>query len=312
MSGAGGPKPGEIASIDGLRLFYEDHDHAPPGRAPVICLPGLTRCHRDFRPLTAWLARTRRVICPDMRGRGRSGHDADWRNYNVVTETGDVLHLMDALGLARAVFVGTSRGGVSTMLVAALRPGAVLGAVLNDVGPRIEKAGLLRIVAMMSHAPEGYDGWAEAVAATRAANARQFPALTDAAWEAFARRLFADEDGAPRRDYDHRLTMATETALEGEVPELWAQFEALYGTPTLAIRGALSDILSPETLARMADAHPDFAAVTVPDRGHCPFLDEPEAVAAIGALLEKADARWLETEQDGPPTTPPSAPPPTG
>lgn len=308
-----GPKAGEFASIDGLRLFYEDHDHAPPGRAPVICLPGLTRCHRDFRPLTAWLAQSRRVICPDMRGRGRSDHDPDWRNYNLVTETGDVLHLMDALGLTRAAFIGASRGGISTMLIAALRPGAVLAAVLSDVGPRIEKGGLLRIVASLSHAPERFESWADAAAATRAANQRQFPALSDAEWEAFARRLFAEEGGAPRRDYDGRLVMATETALEGDVPELWTQFEALRDAPTLAIRGALSDILSSETLARMAAEHPDLAAVTLPDRGHCPFLDEPEAVAAIEALLEKADARWLETPSlDGPLTMTPSAPPPAG
>jgi pimeloyl-ACP methyl ester carboxylesterase len=307
------PKAGELASIDGLRLFYEDHDDAQPGRAPVICLPGLTRCHRDFRPLTAWLARTRRVICPDMRGRGRSDHDPDWRNYNLVTETGDVLHLMDALGLTRAAFIGASRGGISTMLIAALRPGAVLGAVLSDVGPRVEKGGLLRIVASLSHTPERFADWPTAARAVRRSNERQFPALSDADWEDFARRLFADDSGAPARDYDQRLVMATETALEGEVPELWTQFEALRDTPTLAIRGALSDILSPETLARMAAEHPDLATLTLPDRGHCPFLDEPEAVAAIEALLEKADARWLETPgPDGPPTMRPSAPPPPG
>lgn len=311
MTGAGGPKAGAITSIDGLRLFYEDHDHAPPGLAPVICLPGLTRCHRDFRPLTAWLARERRVICPDMRGRGRSDHDPDWRNYNIVTETGDVLHLMDALGLTRAAFIGASRGGISTMLIAALRPGAVLAAALSDVGPRIEKGGLLRIVASLSHTPERFADWAAAAEAVRRANSRQFPALDDAAWDAFARRLFADEGGAPRRDYDQRLVMATETALEGEVPELWAQFEALRDVPTLAIRGALSDILSAETLARMAVEHPGLAAVTLEGRGHCPLLDEPDAVAAIRALLEKADARWRQTPTtDGPPAMTPSAPPP--
>jgi pimeloyl-ACP methyl ester carboxylesterase len=187
----------------------------------------------------------------------------------------------------------------------------VLAAVLSDVGPRIEKGGLLRIVATLSHAPERFDSWADAAAATRAANERQFPGLSDAEWDAFARRLFAEEGGAPRRDYDGRLVLATETALEGEVPELWAQFEALRDAPTLAIRGALSDILSPETLARMAAEHPDLVPLTLPGRGHCPFLDEPEAVAAIEALLEKADARWREeTTPDGPPTMTPSAPPP--
>jgi pimeloyl-ACP methyl ester carboxylesterase len=306
------PFRGEIQTMDGLRMAYLDYDHAPPGRAPVICLPGLTRCHRDFGPLAARLSARRRVLCPDMRGRGLSDRDPDWRNYNVVTETGDVLRLMDVLGIERAAFVGASRGGIATMLIASLRPGAVLGAVLNDVGPRIERGGLLRLIATLSLTPDRFADWPACVAAVRHGHGRQFPTLTDAEWDAYARRLFADVGGEPRRDFDWTLTRATETAVEGDVPELWTQFEALREAPVLAIRGALSDILSPETLGRMAASHPDFAAVTLPDRGHCPFLDEPEAVAAIETLLEKVDDRWRQPPPiPAPlPTPPPSAPPP--
>lgn len=299
------PKPGEIRTLDGLRLFYLDYDSAPPGAAPVICLPGLTRCHRDFRALAERLAPRRRVICPDMRGRGQSDHDPNWENYNIVTETGDVLRLLDSLGIGRAAFVGTSRGGIQTILIGTLRPGTVLAAALNDVGPRIEKGGLLRLVATLSMTPDRFEDWAACIRSVRNSYERQFTGLDDAEWEAFARRLFADDDGMPRRDYDWKLVRATETAVEGEVPELWPQFDALRDVPMLAIRGALSDVLSPETVARMEARHPDLAALTLPDRGHAPFLDEPEAVAAIERLLAKADRRLLE-----PPPAPPAVPAP--
>lgn len=277
FEGAGGP-----------RLFYRDYPGAP-GATPVLCLPGLTRTARDFAPLAEKLAPRRRVICPDMRGRGRSAHDPDPKNYHPAVEAGDALALLDRLGLERAAFVGTSRGGILTMLIAAAAPQRVAAAVLNDIGPRIEAAGLRRIAEGLRAPPAPLAGWDAAAAATRAEQSAQFPRLTDAEWRAFARRLYAEGEAGPARDYDPRLFEGVAAALSEATPELWPQFEALAGRPVLAIRGARSDILSAETLAEMQARLPEMRALTLEERGHCPFLDEPEAVAAIEALLAEAD-----------------------
>ena len=282
---------GYVTTIDGLRLFFRDYNTAPPGPTPVLCLPGLTRNHRDFAPLADILSARRRVICPDMRGRGNSDRDPQPQNYNPVTETGDALHLIDRLGLPPCVVIGTSRGGISAMLIAAMRPAALAGAVLNDVGPKLEKSGLLRIVATLSMAPDSFADWDAAAASLRNANAAFYPTFTDADWRAFAHRLHAEIDGRPARDYDWKLARATETAVSDEPPQLWHQFDALAERPLLTIRGGLSDILSAETAEEMARRAPGMRLVTLPDRGHTPILDEPDSVAAIEALLQEVDGR---------------------
>jgi pimeloyl-ACP methyl ester carboxylesterase len=282
---------GHVRTIDGLRLFYRDYDSAPPGRTPVLCLPGLTRNHRDFAPIAEILSERRRVICPDMRGRGNSDYDPEPANYNPVMETGDALHMIDVMGLPPVCVIGTSRGGISAMLMAAMKPAVLAGAVLNDVGPKLEKSGLLRIVATLSLAPDSYPSWDAAAASLKNANARQFPTLSDDEWRRFAHRLYGEVDGQPARDYDWKLARATSTAVDAEPPTLWPQFDALAQTPLLTIRGGLSDILSAETLKEMARRAPAMRHITLPDRGHTPFLDEPEAVEAIEALLTEIDRR---------------------
>ena len=278
-----------IESIDGLKLFVADWNAAPPGRLPVVCLPGLTRCERDFASLAGVLAPERRVLCIVMRGRGRSDYDPNPQNYNVLTETGDILRLLETLGLSRAVFIGTSRGGIQLMLIAQMRRALIAGAVLNDVGPRIEKKGLLRIVAGLALSPKHFHSWEEAAQMLARAQGGQFPNLTPEEWRAYAHRLYAERDGAPAPDYDWRLTNTVSAAVDQDPPELWEQFEALAGSPALAIRGAHSDILSARTLAEMRTRMPQMRALTLADRGHAPFLDEPEAVAEIRALLQECD-----------------------
>jgi pimeloyl-ACP methyl ester carboxylesterase len=303
-----------IETPDGVTLFVRDYDGAGADRTPVVCLAGLSRCHRDFGPLADILAPERRVICPDMRGRGRSDRDPDPKNYNVITETDDALLALDRLGVGRAAFIGSSRGGILSMIIAMRRPEMVAGVVLNDIGPVIEKRGLVRIVATLGLTPDRMNDWSDAVRLVRQGNIGQFPRLGETEWAAFAHRLFADEEGRPRFDFDWRLTSATAAALEDAPPVLWAQFEALAGRPVLAVRGENSDILSAETLAEMRRRMPGIETITLTDRGHCPFLDEPEAVAAIRRLLEKADA-WTPPPTPEPPapissTPAPSAPPP--
>lgn len=296
---------GYVHTLDDLRLYYRDYNAAPPGRTPVLCLPGLTRCHRDFEPLAEALAPDRRVICPDMRGRGNSDHDPNAENYNPVAETGDVLRLIALLRLPPLVVVGTSRGGIGAMLLAQMKRDALAGAVLNDIGPRIDKRGLLRLVATLSMAPDSYPSWEAAAAALKNAEGRFFPSFTDADWLAQAHRRYAEIDGHPARGYDWKLVRATETAVSDEPPTLWAQFEELARTPLLVVHGGLSDILSAETVAEMRRRAPAMRAVTLPDRGHTPVLDEPLALGAIEAFLEEIDAGCA-------PISTPSAPPPSG
>lgn len=277
-------------SGDGLRLYARDHGPRNSGRLPVLCLPGLTRNAKDFEPLAERLGATRRVICPDFRGRGRSQYAEDPLTYRPDVELSDTLLLLDALEVQRVAVVGTSRGGIVGMIMAAKAPERLAGLLLNDIGPRIDTSGLLRIRGYLGTDPE-FSDWAEAVAALKATNPG-FDTLTAADWERFARRVFREEKGRPRADYDPRLVANFPSAADiaaGQVPELWALLPALAGVPVTVLRGVHSDLLSAATVAEMLAHLPHTAAVAVADRGHVPFLDEPESVAAVDALLAQID-----------------------
>ena len=282
-------------AADGLTLHARDYAAAEGmARAPVICIHGLTRNARDFEALAPRIARQgRRVLAVDVRGRGQSAWDPDHSHYALPVYAGDILALMDALAIARAVFIGTSMGGLITLLVAAMRPAAVAAAVLNDVGPELAPEGLARI--------SGYVGggrpietWLDAAAQARRINEIAFPAYGDDDWMAFARRLFTEKDGRPVLDYDPGISSAFKApALKpGEAPppppDLWPLFMGLSQRPLLTIRGATSDILSPDIAARMRAAAPDMAYAEVSGVGHAPMLDEAEALTTIDALLEAA------------------------
>lgn len=270
-------------SQDGLRLFASDYGARGGAHPPVICLPGLTRNSRDFETLARRLAATRRVLCPDFRGRGRSQYCESWNDYTPQNEMLDTFDLMGAAGIHQAVFIGTSRGGIVTMLMAAQRPNAVCGAVLNDIGPEIEIDGLKRI-AGYAGVMEAPASWTEAAFRLRMMSERDFPTLTGDDWYEQARRTFAEENGLPKIDYDSKIGVAMRKGLEaanGALPAMWPQFQALSHVPVLAVRGENSDILSAETLKLMEKRHSSFTSVTVKDRGHVPFLDEPEALAAL-------------------------------
>lgn len=274
-----------FASPDGLTLYYRDYPAATSERLPVMCLPGLTRNSRDFESLALHLQRTgRRVLSPDLRGRGRSQHDPKWANYQPTTYLGDLAALQAAAGAERVVVVGTSLGGILAMLIAATRPHAIAGAVLNDVGPEVAPEGLQRIAQYVGrHAP--VRSWDEAAAQARATYGLALPDLSDAEWLAFARRSYVEVDGVPRLDMDPMIGEAVRAAPAGAAPDLWPVYAALQPLPVLAIRGALSDVLSPATFDRMAREKPDLQRLTVPRRGHPPLLDEAECLAAIESFL---------------------------
>ena len=279
----------------GLTLHARDYAGAPgPARAPVVCLHGLTRNARDFEDLAPRLAaRGRRVLALDVRGRGASAWDPDPMRYVPATYAVDVLALLDALAIARAVFIGTSMGGLITMVVGALRPQAIAAAVLNDVGPELAPEGLARIAAFAGQGAP-VDSWDQAADFARERNVVAFPHYGADQWMAFARRLFTERNGKPVLDYDPDIVKAfvRPPTPPGEEPppalDLWPFFKGLAAGPLTTIRGETSDLLSPDIARRMREAAPNMAYAEVAGVGHAPMLDEPEALAAIDALLETA------------------------
>ncbi|MEM9047743.1 MAG: alpha/beta hydrolase [Pseudomonadota bacterium] len=275
---------------DGRRLYFADSG-APGsgGGLAVLCLAGLSRNHRDFEALAAHLARRHRVIRLDSRGRGLSERAIDPAvEYSIAVETGDALALIAHLGLSRLAIVGTSRGGILGMGIAAARPDLVAALVLNDVGAVIARAGLMRIADYLGVAPP--PDFEAAAAALRLANAESFPGIPPDAWLRFARQIYDDRDGRPVLSYDPALRDTVQAALaatEGDV-SLWQLFEALSACPMLVLRGANSDILCAETVAQMAQRRPGLTHVEIADRGHAPFLDEAVALMAIDRVLAAA------------------------
>ena len=285
-------------SAGGLRLHARDHAPASgEARLPVICLHGLTRNARDFEDLAPRLAaQGRRVLAGDVRGRGGSAWDPELTRYIPAIYAGDVLALMDAAGISRAVFIGTSMGGLITMVLAAMRPDAVAGAALNDIGPELAPEGLARIGRYTGKGPKVAD-WTGAADYARFINEAAFPAYGPADWAAFARRIFTEKHGVPALDYDPAIAVAFKPP-EGEPapppPDLWPLFQGLAFAPDkaerplLLIRGGLSDLLAPATADKMREIAPHMTFAEVPNVGHAPMLDEPQALSALDAWLMDA------------------------
>ena len=279
-----------FTSRDGLRLYARHYVVAGAQRRPLLCLAGLTRNSRDFHDLACVLATPdadgRNVYALDYRGRGRSQHDPNWRNYSILIELNDVLDFMIVMGLQHAAVLGTSRGGILAMLMAVIRPASVGSVILNDIGPVIEPDGLARIQAYVGRVPLPAD-WAEAIRLVRDINQRQFPAVPEAQWAELAHQYFNDDNGLPSPAYDPALGKAL--AQTPAIPELWPQFAALAKVPMLVLRGEHSDILSAATLAAMHQRHPRLEAVTVSGEGHAPLLKDARSIRTIAAFLQKTD-----------------------
>lgn len=279
-------------AADGLRLYARDYAASDgEARVPVVCLHGLTRNSRDFEDLAPWIAgHGRRVLALDIRGRGRSARDPEPMRYNPVVYASDVVALLQRLGVSRAVFIGTSMGGLITMALAGSRPDLIEASVINDVGVRISPAGLTRITAAVSAAHHHVGSWEEAAAFARGGNGAAFPHYTEEDWLAFARRLFEpDGHGKLKLSYDPAIAEPiTAAAASGlPAPDLSPWFLALTsGRPCLLIRGQLSDVLDQGTVDEMRLLAPATAVVEVKGVGHAPTLSEPAALHAIGALLD--------------------------
>lgn len=277
-----------FTSRDGLSLYYRDYAGVSAGSGdavPALCLPGMTRNAKDFEDLAPHLAQTRRVLCADLRGRGRSDPDPDIGNYNAKIYAKDMWELLDHVGVPEVVVVGTSLGGIMAMLMATLKPERVRGAILNDIGPKLDQTGLDRIASYVSRATEVHT-WDDAAEATREPNQAFYPDFGPDDWMKFARRTYVeDETGSGiRPDYDPGVGEAMRVASGGPT-EMWPIFEGLKPIPALVLRGELSDLLSEESVDLMVKAKPDLQRATIPQRGHVPALDEPESLAAIDAFF---------------------------
>jgi pimeloyl-ACP methyl ester carboxylesterase len=270
---------------DGLRLAYTDEGSG----VPILCLPGLTRNHTDFDDLARALGGRHRLIRLVFRGRGLSDRDPDPMNYAVPLEARDTVAFLDHLGVERPVVVGTSRGGLVAMMIAAMAPGRLAGVLLNDIGPELGQEGLDRIMIYLGVEPR-VRSYEQAAAALEATMGAEFPNLGQEKWLECARRWFDRGPDGLVLNYDPGLRVPFEATTAEPSPDLWPLFDALASVPVALVRGANSVLLTPETVDRMRERRPDMIVAEVPDRGHVPFLDEPEAVAALEALIAQATA----------------------
>jgi pimeloyl-ACP methyl ester carboxylesterase len=282
-----------ISAPDGLRLHARCYGRRSSPALPVVCLPGLARTAADFEALGEALSgdanRPRRVIALDYRGRGQSEYDRDPANYNFQVELADVLAVIAALDAARAIFIGTSRGGILVMLLAAVRPTAIAGVMLNDIGPVIEPKGLMRIKGYIGKLPQPRS-FEEGAEILRRLFDAQFPKLGPDDWLASARRTFRQENGALVPTYDVNLAKTLEGVdFDKPFPPLWKEFDALSHSPMLVIRGANSDILSPATVEAMRARRPTLETIEVPDQGHAPLLAETDVIARIADFAARCE-----------------------
>ncbi|MGI9369656.1 MAG: alpha/beta fold hydrolase [Ruegeria sp.] len=272
-----------FTTSDGLRIHYTDTGSGQP----LLCLAGLTRCSGDFVFLTPRLSGIR-MITMDYRGRGKSDYDPDFSNYNVVRESQDAIELLDHLGLEQATILGTSRGGLIAMVLASSSADRLSGVILNDVGPVVEPAGIARIMDYLGRKPVSKTH-EQAARALKEAMEPHFPGVPIDIWRKQAEIQFTQTAEGLDLRYDAALRDALlKQAASGPPPDLWALFQALGSIPTGVIRGANSDILGADTLSEMHRHHPGLISVSVPDRGHVPFLDEPQSLEIINKILEAA------------------------
>ena len=282
-----------VTAPDGLKLHVRCHGRRGTRPLPVVCLPGLARTTADFDELAAALSgrdRGRRVVAVDYRGRGRSDYDRNPDNYSLAVELADLLAVLTALDIGRAVFVGTSRGGILAMVLATARPAAIGGVVLNDIGPVIEAKGLVRIKGYVGKLPppKNFEEGAEIL---RRLFDAQFSKLGGDAWLAASHRTWQVRGGRLVPTYDVRLAKTLEGIdLEQPLPTLWKEFDALRAVPLMVIRGANSDLLSEATLATMRQRRSAMETIVVPDQGHAPLLAEPPVIRQIAAFVDHCEA----------------------
>jgi pimeloyl-ACP methyl ester carboxylesterase len=287
-------------SEDELQLYYREYGSRENA---VICLPGLTRNCKDFHEIAVHLCSKYRVLCPDLRGRGQSQRDSNWRNYNITMYVPDIKRLMDAAGIKQAIFLGTSLGGLISMTMAYQEPARVRAIILNDVGPEFDPKGVARILEYVGRKTP-VTSWEGAANQAHDNYQTAFTGMPDEFWDGFVRRSYHENsEGIPVPDMDPGIgdamrgqfklagflklmrTLRILKHIRGVPLDTWDSFRAV-SMPCLVIRGEVSDILSEEVIDRMQSVKPDLVRANIPDRGHAPLLDEPESLEVIDSFME--------------------------
>ncbi len=251
----------------------------------MLCLPGLTRNSRDFEDLATYLSARRRVLTPDLRGRGLSEYDPEWRNYRPSTYVQDAWTLLDTLAIDKVIVIGTSLGGVCAIAMSAQQKERVAGVVLNDIGPEINPAGAERVREYAGLA-KPVRNWDEAIDQFRRTYAHFFPGLSDMDWQKLVQRGYREnEKGIPELDVDLNVGEAARK-LKPKTGDLWKMFDTLSDTPVVLLWGVLSDLLTEDIVKKMQARKPDLEVVPVSNRGHVPLLNEPECRTAIDGLID--------------------------
>jgi len=279
-------------TFDGLKLAVRDYPGPSQPRLTVICIPGLTRNARDFDELAPHLAEKYRVLCVDLRGRGKSEYAKDPMTYQPPIYVRDIAALLDAFQLKHVALVGTSLGGIISVVLGAVMPRRVLGLVMNDIGPEIDTTGLTRIATFVAN---GYSGpsWDDAAKALLSVDGKIYPGYTHDDWLKMAKRRFTEApDGSIKHDYDLNIAKPFGNAAQAgtAAANLWPFFLQLKDVPVLALRGAISDVLSADTFTKMKERLPHLEQCIVPDRGHTPYFDEPIALKAVDDFLARLPA----------------------
>jgi pimeloyl-ACP methyl ester carboxylesterase len=273
---------------DGLRLYYRDYD-GDRSKPPILCLHGLTRNSRDFIEFAERYSPRFRVLALDIRGRARSDYDPNPSRYLPITYASDVVELLDQLGIDQAIFVGTSLGGLVTMIIAATAPQRIAAAIINDVGPDVDPEGIDRILTYVGKDVR-FGSWDEAADKIASNYGASFDRYTHDDWVRMAKRNCREENGEIRFDYDMAIAEPFNTAGPTTDIDLWPLFAALGQKPLLVVRGANSDLLTERTTDRMKQVVPNAKITVVDGVGHAPELNEPEAVAAIDAFLDSVES----------------------
>lgn len=276
--------------VGGLQLYARVYGPEPQTAIPVICLPGLTRNGRDFHELAGFLASSPGggfpVISLDYRGRGNSERDKDKSRYTIAVETSDVIAACAYFGIEKAIFIGTSRGGLILHHLIGLKPDLIAASILNDIGPVIEIEGLLAIRDYLSARPAP-GNWPDAAEGLQTIHGPEFPVLSASDWASMARALYRDDAGMPVADFDPALVVPLQgLTADTALPALWPQFDAFAGKPMMVIRGEHSKLLSEATVWEMARRHPGLTALTAPGQGHAPILHLGDLETHIAAFLE--------------------------
>jgi len=270
-----------FTTSDGIRLAYDVQGEGPP----LLCLAGLTRNMDDFEPVLEFADRAQ-IIRLDSRGRGASDYDPDFMNYTIPQEGADALALLDHLGIDKAAILGTSRGGLIAMALALIAKERLSGVLLNDIGPEMDPEGLSHIMDYLGR-PSAYRSFDDATDKLPKALGTQFPNVSPAQWRVYARRIWTEGERRLQLRYDPKLRDAIEAqSVTGDLPDLWPLFDALDGLPLALLRGENSNLLTRACMEEMQRRRPDMIAAEVRDRGHVPFLDEPESHAVIAKFIE--------------------------